>query len=187
MSIAQRISEDEYQCIVFNDPLHKWELFDGQLREKPGISWDHGDIALELSYLLRNQLDRTQFRLAINDWRVRRPVANIFIPDLVVVPAEFGHEFRGRSDRLAIFSAPLPLVVEIWSRSTGDHDVEAKIPEYMQRGDLEIWRIHPYEQTLTSWVRQVDGSYGETVYRDDLVRPVALPGVGNPLATLFEE
>ena len=33
MSIAQRISEDEYQRIVLAEPLETWELYDGQLRE----------------------------------------------------------------------------------------------------------------------------------------------------------
>jgi hypothetical protein len=34
---------------------------------------------------------------------------------------------------LATFSQPLPLVVEVWSASTGDCDVNTKIPGYMAR------------------------------------------------------
>jgi Uma2 family endonuclease len=80
------------------------------------------------------------------------------MPDLMVVPTAYSEEIRDRPV-LAIFSDPLPLVVEIWSPSTGDYDVDAKVPVYQQRGDQEIWRIHPYERTLTSWQRQPDGSY----------------------------
>ena len=87
---------------------------------------------------------------------------------------------------LAIFSDPLPLVVEIWSPSTGDYDVDAKLPVYQQRGDLEIWRIHPYERTLTSWWRQPDGSYQEALQRDDTITPVTLPGVIIDLGALLE-
>ena len=85
MSIAQRISEDEYQRIVLAEPLETWELYDGQLREKPGMTWDHDEIVLELSHLLRSQLGRRQFRVRV-EGRVRRP-GTIFRPDVVVVPA----------------------------------------------------------------------------------------------------
>lgn len=70
--------------------------------------------------------------------RCGRSTDTIFIPDLFVVPIDYGREFRGRPDILAIFRDPLTLVVEIWSPSTGDYDVNAKIPEYRRRGDHEV-------------------------------------------------
>jgi Uma2 family endonuclease len=88
---------------------------------------------------------------------------------------------------LAIFSDPLPLVVEVWSPSTGDYDVDAKLPVYQQRGDLEIWRIHPYERTLTAWRRQPDGLYQETIHPEGVVKPMALPGVAIDLGALFDD
>jgi Uma2 family endonuclease len=108
------------------------------------------------------------------------------VPDLFVVPTAYGAEFRGRPGVLAIFSAPLPLVVEVWSTSTGDYDVDAKLPIYQQRGDLEIWRIHPYERTLTAWIRQPDGTYFETIHQG-IVHPVSLSGVAINLSELFDE
>ena len=77
-------------------------------------------------------------------------------------------------------------MVEVWSPSTGDYDVDAKLPVYQQRGDLEIWRIHPYERTLTTWRRQPDGSYEETLHRDGTITPVALPGVTIDLGALLD-
>jgi Uma2 family endonuclease len=77
-------------------------------------------------------------------------------------------------------------VVEVWSPSTGDYDVDAKLPVYQQRGDLEIWRIHPYERTLTAWRRQPNGSYQETIHREGVVKPAALPGVAIDLGPLFD-
>jgi Uma2 family endonuclease len=87
---------------------------------------------------------------------------------------------------LAIFSGPLPLVVEVWSSSTGDYDVDTKLSVYQQRGDLEIWRIHPYERTLTAWRRQPDASYQETLHSDGTIKPMALPGVAIDLDALFD-
>ncbi len=83
------------------------------------------------------------------------------------------------------YSASLPLVVEVWSPSTCDYDVDKKLPEYQRRGDLDVWRIHPYERTLIAWVRQADGSYAENHYRGGIVRPAALLGVAIDLDALF--
>lgn len=184
MSVAQRISEAEYEHIVATQPDHQWELVDGHLQEKPGMTWEHSDLVTWLAHLLLRQLDPDRFRV-FAEGRVRRPTATIFMPDVMVVPTEYGDEFRDRPGKLAIFSRPLPLVVEIWSRSTGDYDVESKFPEYQHRGDLEIWRIHPYERTLTSWTRQSDGSYIQAVHRDGTVSPIALPNVTIALTELF--
>jgi Uma2 family endonuclease len=184
MAIEQRMSEADYQEFVWAHPDSQWELLDGALRGKPGMSWEHADVVARLSYLLQDQLDRREYRVFAES-RVRRPAATILIPDLFIVPTAYGAEFRGRPGLLAIFSQPLPLIVEVWSASTGNYDVDAKIPVYQQRGDLEIWLIHPYDRTLTRWVRQRDGSYEESVEREGIVAPVALTGVLIDLYQLF--
>lgn len=185
MSIAQRVSEAEYERIVMGEPVENWELHDGRLVEKPPMTWNHDEVAMTLAALLFSQLDRRQYRVRA-EGRVRRTPGWIFRPDVAVVPTSYGDEFRDRHDRLAIFAGPLPLVVEVWSPSTGGYDVDAKLPIYQQRGDLEIWRIHPFERTITSWRRQPDGSYNETTCRDGIIEPVALPGVSIDLAVLFD-
>lgn len=149
MAVAQRMTEQEYETFVQSHPDGQWELHDGVLVEKPGMTWRHLDFAFELGHVLRYQLDRDEYRVFV-EGRARRPTDTIFIPDVMIVPTAYGARFVD-STGLAIFSDPLPLVVEVWSRSTGDYDVETKIPISMQRGDLEIWRIHPYERTVTSW------------------------------------
>ena len=87
--------------------------------------------------------------------------------------------------RLIVHDRPLPLVVEVWAPLTSDYDLEAKLADYQARGDLEIWRIHPYERTLTTWRRE-NGSYTKEIIRDDFVQPVALPNVTIDLAALFD-
>lgn len=186
MSVAHRISEAEYEQIVLAEPIEKWELIEGRLREKPGLSWDHNRVVMMLGLLLLRQLDLHQFHVFYES-RVRRSFGTIFLPDLMVVPTEFGREFAGRPGTLAIFSQPLPLVVEVWSVSTRDYDVDTKLPEYQRGGDEEIWRIHPYEKTLTVWRRQPDGTYVEAVHREGALGPAALPGVVIELADLFQE
>ena len=183
MAVEQRISEEAYQRFVLSGVEGAWELHDGRLVEKPSVTWRHGEIPVLLGHLLLSQLDRAEYRV-VTELRVRRPTATVFMPDLMVVPTSYSEEIRDRPV-LAIFSDPLPLVVEVRSPSTGDYDVDAKVPVYQQRGDLEIWRIHPYERTLTTWIRQADGSYLETTYREGIIHLVALAGVMIDLDELF--
>ncbi len=93
---------------------------------------------------------------------------------------------QGRSDVLEVYSNALPLVVEIWSPSTSSYDIDEKLAGYQRRGDHEIWRLHPYERTLTGWRRQPDGTYAETVYEGGTVEPVGLPRVSIDLDGLFK-
>jgi len=185
MAIEQWISEEAYQQFMLSGVEGSWELHDGRLVEKPGMTFRHGQIPILLGHFLLSQLDRDAYAV-VSELRVRKSSATVFMPDLMVVPTAYSEEIRDRPV-LAIFSDPLPLVVEVWSPSTGDYDVDAKVPVYQQRGDLEIWRIHPYERTVTSWQRQPDGSYQETIHRGGIVTPVALPGVAIDLETLFQD
>ncbi len=57
--------------------------------------------------------------------------------------------------------------------------------DYQARGDAEIWRLHPYERTLTRWVRQADGSYHEETQTEGDIQPAALPGVRIHISELF--
>lgn len=183
MAVAQRMSEEAYLQFVGTQAEGAWELHDGRLVEKPRMSFDHGEIPALLAHVLLRQLDRDAYRV-VTELHVRRPDATVFLPDLMVLPTAATAAFRGRPI-LAMFSDPVPLIVEVWSPSTGDYDVDVKIPVYQQRGDLEIWRIHPYERTLIRWVRQPDGSYTEEVHRRGIIALAALPGVEIDLDELF--
>lgn len=184
MAVAQRMSEREYEQFVMTGAEGAWELHDGVLVEKPAVTWDHGRITTRVARQLLPQLDETEYEVRINEGRVRKPDDTIYIPDLLVVPVAYGWEFAGRAV-LAIFAGPLPLVVEVWSPSTGDYDVDTKVPFYQQRGDLEIWRLHPLEKTLRNWVRQTDGSYRESHFGEGIIPLSALPGVEIDLDRLF--
>ena len=145
----------------------------------------HNSLEMELGFMLMSQLDRSLYHVRIDAGRVRRPGATYFIPDVFVVPTAFVEPLLDLQDVLEVYDQPLPLVVEVWSCSTGDYDVAEKLTVYQQRGDLEIWRIHPYERTLTAWRRRPDGAYTESVYRGGIVHQESLPGVAIDLDALF--
>jgi Uma2 family endonuclease len=178
------ISEKTFKQVALEDPEGHWELHCGMLRRKPGMTYEHNYAMEELNYALRRQLDPSKFEVRSNAGRVSRSPQNYYIPDVFVLPAELTEALLGHRV-LETYSAPLPLVVEIWSPSTGDFDVETRLGEYQRRGDQEIWRLHPYERTLTAWRRQPDASYLEHVQQGGTIQPIALPGVTIDLDALF--
>ncbi|MBI2760875.1 MAG: Uma2 family endonuclease [Chloroflexi bacterium] len=179
------VSEQTYLRVALEDPEGQWELHCGRLVEKPGMTFEHNHLMNELAFMLRGQLDSSRYYVHVNSSRARRSSERYYIPDIVVIPVELTLPLRGRKDRVELYRDPLPLVVEVWSPSTGEYDVDEKLPEYRKRGDAEIWRIHPYELTLTAWRRQPDGSYVETLHTTGTVSLVALPGIVIDLDTLF--
>jgi Uma2 family endonuclease len=140
---------------------------------------------VRLVAFLYQPLNEEQDRVRAIEGRLRRSTDTVFIPDLLVVPTEYGRGWRGRPHSLAIFSPPVPLVVEVWPESTGGYDVDAKVPDYRQRGDPKIWRIHPFERTLTLWGWQLDGTYRESVHGGGTIELAVLPGVTIGLARMF--
>src|SRR6266508_463078 len=143
------VTEETYRRVAMEDPERQWELHDGLLREKPGMGMEHNDVMFYLGIALAPQLDAGKFRIRVNSARLRLPSGSYYIPDLVVVPTEYVFKIAGRPGDLEYYNQPMPLLAELWSRSTGRYDVNTKLPNYRLRGDLEIWRLHPYEHRLT--------------------------------------
>ena len=187
MSITKTepMSEETYRQFALGDPQGQWELYRGQLREKPGMSVEHGGITDNVLAFLYEQLDRNEYRIRTTHARLRRSADTYYVPDIAVIPTPVVQARLEQPGSLDAYPEPLPLVVEIWSPSTGRYDINEKLPDYQQRGDLEIWYVHPYERTLTAWRRRPDGAYTETVYREGVVRPESLPGVVIDLDALF--
>jgi Uma2 family endonuclease len=181
------VSEKTYRQVALEDPDGMWELANGRLRSKPDMSIGHNRVMELLTRELMRQLPAKAYAIRMNTGRVHVSTGTYFIPDVWVVPAEESERrYRENPNRLEVYDEAMPLVVEVWSPSTGDYDVEEKLREYQRRGDLEIWRIHPYERTLTRWVRQGDGKYEMSLVDSGTVHPEELAGVTIDLEELFE-
>jgi Uma2 family endonuclease len=137
--------------------------------------------------LLANHLDPRVYRVRSEAGHVRRPTGRFFIPDVFVVEMAQAPRDRGRPGILEEHSEPLPLVVEVWSTSTGHYDVQTKLATCRERGDLEILFVHPYEHTITIWHRQPDRTYAKTTVRGGRVQPAFLPNVTVDFDALFEQ
>ena len=185
MATTTILSEQEYRDLAEHDPDRNWELWDGVPVEKPAMSMKHDNSSFLLGHLLQKQLDWRVYRVNVNGGKTRYTARNFYIPDVVVIPATYQTPFEDDPRSFNAFSEPLPFVAEVWSLSTGDYDMAAKLPLYRQRGDAEIWFLHPYERTLTVWRRQSDGSYSEELYRGGIVPVTSLPGVTIDLDALL--
>jgi Uma2 family endonuclease len=183
---AMPVSEQTFKQLAWEDPEGHWELDCGRPRQKPAMTAAHNRTATYLGAMLIAQLDPAEFEVRVNSGHVRRSETRYYIPDVLVLPRELVRPFDTRVDLLETYADPLPLVVEVWSPSTGGYDVDDKLPEYQRRGDREIWRIHPFERTLIVWRREADGAYSETLLTAGSVQPVALPGVSIELARIFQ-
>jgi Uma2 family endonuclease len=186
MAVVNRISEHEYRELTLTDEGRLMELWDGVPREKPLMSMVHGDVVAYLGIALANQLDRNEFRVNFNEGKLRISERNYFIPDVVVIPAAFKTSHRDYPRAFNAFAQPMPLVVEVWSHTTGHYDLAVKLHAYRERGDEEIWYIHPEERTLTVWRKQPDGTYLEDTFQGGRVSVVSLPGVTIDLDALLE-
>ncbi len=178
------VTEKTFEQLALEDDCGQWELVGGHLREKPGMTHEHNDVAWWLGVTLQNQLPRDAFHVRVDAGYTRRGDATYFSPDVMVIPVDLMASLRG-TGRLAVYEAPLPFVAEVWSPSTGSYDIDTKLPEYRLRGDLEIWRVHPYEKSVVAWRRQPGGSYSESRYTSSAVPVESLPGVTIELSALF--
>ncbi len=185
-TVAAPMTEQAYRALALTEAGKLVELWDGEPREKPAMSIGHNRSTFRLGYLLQEQLPWSEFEIRVNSSRLQRSARNYFIPDVLVVPRAAVRALGDDSRVLEVYDQPLPLVVEVWSPSTGGYDLGEKLAEYQRRGDEEIWYLHPSERTLTAWVRQADGRYQERIYRGGVVRPAFRSDVAIELGALFD-
>ncbi len=177
------VSYATYERVALEDTDGQWELVCGKLRERPLMTQEHNSIARRLQkQILAAVAD--DIEVGLSDLSVRVSNGTYLVPDVAVVTPDIRATIAPRP-HLETYEVPLPFVAEVWSPSTCNYDVETKVPGYRARGDLEIWRIHPQDRTITAWRKQPDGSYSEAVHREGAVPIESLRGVVIEMARLF--
>jgi len=139
----------------------RYELIDGEaFLMSPAPLVEHQEVAGEVYYQLRNQLDGQPCRPYIAPVDVRLPrkdeadaaIDTVVQPDILVVcdPRKI--------DRRGVRGAP-DWVLEVLSPSTAAHDQIAKRRTYERAGVREYWLVHPGDRTLTVYLLD-NGQYG---------------------------
>ncbi|WP_374616161.1 Uma2 family endonuclease [Thauera aminoaromatica] len=158
----------------------RYELIDGEaFLMSPAPLVEHQEVAGEVYYQLRNQLDGQPCRPSIAPVDVRLPrkdeadaaIDTVVQPDILVVcdPRKI--------DRRGVRGAP-DWVLEVLSPSTAAHDQIAKRRTYERAGVREYWLVHPGDRTLTVYLLD-NGQYGRPeIYELKDATPIGvLPGV----------
>lgn len=187
MAVVNRISEQEFLELALNEEDGFWELWDGVLVEKPQMNMRHNAIAFRLGHFLQSQFDWSVYRVSVNGDRTRISSRSYYIPDVMVIPTAYQlPPYQDDPWAIGAYREPLPLVVEVWSPTTGRYDLAVKLQGYRERGDLEIWYIHPRDRTLTVWRKQPDGAYTEELVRGGVIPVSSLPSVTIDLDALLD-
>lgn len=179
------VSEATYERVAVEDGDGTWELFCGELVRKPEMTTEHDFAAHVLAHRIQMQVSLQDYLVQANSARLRYSGGRYFVPDVVIVPMAFMRELHRVPGTFQVYDQSIPLVVEVWSPSTGRYDINDKLPIYRERGDAEVWRIHPYDRIVTRWVHQSDGGYTEDTVRGGSITLAALPQVTIELDTLF--
>jgi hypothetical protein len=66
MVVETHVSEAAFRRVALRDPEGHWELHNGQMREKPPMSFVHNWLMVKLGYLLLQQLDWKRYQVRIN-------------------------------------------------------------------------------------------------------------------------
>lgn len=139
----------------------RYELIDGKAYAmSPAPTLDHQEIAGEVFYQLKQQLEAKPCRVFIAPIDVRLPsedeanesIKTVLQPDVIMVCDP------DKLDRRGVKGAP-DWVLEVLSPSTALHDQFIKRNVYERAGVKEYWLIHPIDRTLTFYILN-QGGYG---------------------------
>ena len=169
----QPAPQNEHTHYTYGDYLTwpddvRYELIDGvAYMMTPAPTLDHQDIAGEIYYQLRQQLDGKPCRPYIAPVDVRLPkddepdeaIDTVVQPDVIVVCDE------RKLDRRGVRGAP-DLVVEVLSPSTAYHDHKRKREVYERAGVKEYWLVDPVERMIHIYRLDDQGRYGKPDVRE---------------------
>lgn len=141
------------------------ELINGSsyIREPPSPSPLHQELAGEVYYQIRQALEGRPYRVYMSPLDVRLPKSGEADEDIdtVVQPDLFIVSDLNKLDARGLRGAP-DWLAEVLSPGTTRHDRVVKLPVYERAGVLEVWLIHPTDQTLSIY-RLEEGRYGHPI------------------------
>jgi Uma2 family endonuclease len=170
------------------DGSPRYDLVDGELREKPDVAYWHEFLLMHFSgFLHAYVLARGLGHIVISNAKLKISEVGGREPDLFFVPVDQYH-LVGKN----LFKGIPPLVVEVLSPSNEQEDRVAKFLEYAQLGIGEYWIIDFANRRIEVYrlAQQADGAHAyalaETVEGESVVfRPTLFPGLEIPMAQVW--
>ena len=155
------------------------ELDEGELVSMPPTAIDHGEIQLEVAYLLKKFVRSRSLGTVLVETGFRLSRGTVRAPDVSFIRAD---RMRKR-DRQRLFEGAPDLAVEVISPSESASDIAHKVEQYLHAG-AEVWvvvyprsrTVHMYEPSKTGRVLEAG---------DLLESPALLPGFSVSVSELF--
>ncbi len=179
MATKTRTTLEDFLALPESKPY--LELMDGEVVEKSMPTLDHGKIAGELYFLLRNyQRVVDSFRVVPEVRHVDVSTAWIFIPDVAVT---LNSRLSGSSANSNPVEAIPDFVIEVLSPDDRPGMVARKITSYSRAGTTLLWLVDPESETITVWERGT--SNFEAPHDRPLSAAPILPGFELDIPALF--
>lgn len=132
-----------------------YEIIGGEKFMAPAAPLNHSAILMRLGMAIGNYVVKNRCGFVFSDdTDVHLPDGNLFKPDLVVITSE---NFGIMSKQNAIYGVP-DMVVEVFSRSTRNRDLNVKKNSYEACGVKEFWTIDPWAKVVDVYILR-DGKF----------------------------
>ena len=161
--------------------LHKHEFHNGQIIKMPGSSIKHNTIAANVTIqigMLLEQNATENFTIINSDQKIYIALVDkVLYPDVLVV-FEAPERWENREDLLV---NPL-LIVEVWSKSTGNYDRNDKFMYYrMLPSFKEYVLIQQNSPKIEAFYKTTDTTW-DIMTETDLTKSIALRSLGISVA-----
>lgn len=166
------------------DDEERYELVEGRLETVSLPGWEHGEIVMELAFLIKGFARErklgtvfaaeTAFRLQSDPDTVRGPDIGFVIADRIPT---------GEVDRRKPFPGAPDLAVEVISPNDVYTKVRRKIDEYLKAGTKLVWIVDPSVREVEVW--RADRSRTWLTETDVLDGETVLPGFQITVRDLF--
>jgi Uma2 family endonuclease len=153
--VTALLTMEEFMDLPEDDAGRKMELCDGRViyMSQPGD--EHGRIAGNIYFVFRLFVTEQSLGIVRFDtgFLLRRDPDRVVGPDVGFMASERLQPDRDQTK--AVPGAPT-LAVEVVSPNDRDHDVGAKVLEYLDAGSERVWVVRPESRTVT--VYRADGT-----------------------------
>ena len=153
----QFTSDEEYFLYEEKSEL-RHELINGNLYEMSSISILHNNIVLQFILVLNQLLNKDNYAITFESFKVRTPDGNYFYPDVMVCE---------KSTKKYFAENPV-LIVEVLSESTRKFDLVDKFIQYQKLDSLQYYLcVEPEQQMIMFYYKAEDGEWMTDVYTGD--------------------
>ena len=158
---GRKFADDEEYFLYEEGSELKHELINGNLYEISGASRYHNKLERYIANLIESLINRNEFEVFVEGFKVKTPDANFFYPDVIVCANENERYFT---------TEPI-MLVEILSETTRKFDLTDKFIQYQKISTLQYYLcVEPEQQVVIFYFKNNDEEWmTETFTKDESI------------------